>query len=95
MKLKHKDKDWKTGYAFDSKEVVKNISELNEMQKVILEHPKSPFNKKPLITKVTDNGSEILTTTSFTEWVNGEVKKEEIDEKRFKDIAKEHFGIRY
>ena len=93
MKLKHKDKDLKAGYAFDSKKVVKDMGELNEIQKVILEHDESPFNKKPLINRITDNGNITLTNSSFTEWTDGIVKKEEIDENKFKELSKEYFGL--
>lgn len=93
MKLKHKDKDWKIGYAFNSKEGIKNITELNKVQKVIIEHPASVFNKKPLITKLTDTGNMTLTDASFTEWVDNNMKKEVIDEKRFKEIRKKYFGL--
>jgi N-hydroxyarylamine O-acetyltransferase len=93
MKLKHKDKDWKIGYAFDSRKVVKDMKELNEIQKVILEHDESPFNKKPLINRITDNGNITLTNSSFTEWTDGIVNKEEIDENKFKELSKEYFGL--
>jgi len=91
MKLKHKDKDWEIGYAFDSKEIIKNLTDLNKIQKIILEHPESPFNKMPLLTRLTDRGSITLTGTSFTEWVEGKMKKENINQKQFKEIAKERF----
>lgn len=93
MKLKHKDKDWKIGYAFDSKQVTKRVSELNEVQKIILEHPDSPFNKKPLITRLTNSGSVTLTENSFTEWADGKVAKKDVDKKRFKELVKKHFDI--
>jgi N-hydroxyarylamine O-acetyltransferase len=93
MKLKHKDKDWKTGYAFDSKKGVRDRSELEEIQKIILDHKESPFNKKPLITRITDSGNITLTNTTFTTWTDGKVEKEEIDENRFKEIVREHFSI--
>ncbi|MDN3016409.1 arylamine N-acetyltransferase [Paenibacillus sp. BSR1-1] len=93
MKLKHKDKDWNLGYTFDSTDVIKDVSNLNEVQKIIIEHPESPFNKKPLITRITDRGNMILTDTSFTEWDNGKVTKQEIDKNRFKELVKDHFGI--
>ncbi|GAA3332445.1 hypothetical protein GCM10020331_092600 [Ectobacillus funiculus] len=52
MKLKHKQDDWKLGYVFfDSTVVVKDLSELNEVQRIISEHPESRFNKKPLVTR--------------------------------------------
>ena len=93
MKLKHRDEDWKIGYAFDSKKGIKNVAELNEVQKIIKEHPASAFNKKPLVTRLTDKGNITLTETSFTEWVKGKVNKEEIDEKRFKEILNKYFGL--
>ncbi|MGG1675242.1 arylamine N-acetyltransferase [Neobacillus sp. NRS-1170] len=93
MKLKYKDKDWKVGYVFDSTDLIKDVFKLNEVQKIIIEHPESPFNKKPLITRITDRGNMILTDTSFTEWDNGKVTKQEIDTKRFKEMVKDHFGI--
>ncbi|WP_267897279.1 hypothetical protein [Peribacillus saganii] len=38
--------------------------------------PGSAFNKKPLLTKLTDLGNFTLTDTSFTEWKDGKVEKE-------------------
>ncbi|ESU32149.1 hypothetical protein G3A_13515 [Bacillus sp. 17376] len=93
MKLKYKDPDWRIGYAFDSREPVENVSDLSEMKKIITEHPQSPFNKKPLLTRVTANGSMVLTETSFTQWTEDGVKKEEIDSDRFKGLAKEFYNI--
>ncbi|HAQ06904.1 MAG TPA: arylamine N-acetyltransferase, partial [Bacillus bacterium] len=57
------------------------------------EHTQSPFNKKPLLTRITTDGSMILTETSFTQWKDGEMTKEEIDSERFKELAREHFGV--
>ncbi|GMA65141.1 arylamine N-acetyltransferase family protein [Alicyclobacillus fastidiosus] len=94
MKLKHKDEDWKLGYVFDSTHSVNRLSELNEIQKIILEHPASPFNKRPLMTRRTARGNIILTDTSFTEWIDGRVEKMEIDNKTFKEIADGKFGIK-
>lgn len=93
MKLKYKDSDWRMGYAFDSREPVGNVSDLSEMKKIITEHPQSPFNKKPLLTRVTANGSMVLTETSFTQWTEDGIKKEEIDSERFKGLAKEFYNI--
>lgn len=89
MKLKHKDADWRAGYAFDSESRVEEISELNEAKRIITEHPQSPFNKKLLLTRVTTAGSMVLTETSFTKWS----EKEEIDSKRFKELAKEYYNL--
>lgn len=94
MKLKHKHEDWKLGYIFDSTKVVQNLSELNEVQRIILEHPESRFNKRPLLTKITEQGNIILTDTSFTEWVDGKEDKKEIDNKLFKEMLLDKFGIK-
>ncbi|MGE7185614.1 arylamine N-acetyltransferase family protein [Peribacillus sp. NPDC006672] len=91
LKLKHKDPDWKIGYAFDSSKPVENVVELNEIQTIISENPQSPFNKHPLITRLTNGGNITLTDTSFTQWDNGKVTKEEIDGTRFKELMKQHF----
>jgi N-hydroxyarylamine O-acetyltransferase len=93
MKLKYKDTDWKIGYAFDSKEPINDISEFNEIQTIISEHQESPFNKKPLITRLTSAGSLTLTNTSFTQRTDGIDTKQEINHLRFKELLKQHFGI--
>ncbi len=93
MKLKNKDTDWRRGYAFDSRDPVDDVSDLSEMKKIITEHPQSPFNKKPLLTRVTADGSMVLTETSFTRWMDGQVAKEEIDASQFKQLAKEHYNL--
>ncbi|GEO28080.1 hypothetical protein AAC03nite_38650 [Alicyclobacillus acidoterrestris] len=93
MKLKHKDDEWKLGYAFDSTKVVANFAELNEVQKVILEHPESAFNKRPLVTKLTERGPMILTDTSFTERIDGNVQKTEIDSTMFRRLMRDRFGM--
>lgn len=92
MKLKHKDNDWRIGYAFDTGKSVADVAELNELQTIIAEHPDSPFNKHPLITRRTDRGSVTLTGASLTQWIDGAVVKEKIDSGRFKELLKKHFG---
>jgi len=93
IKLKDKDTDWRIGYAFDSKRTISDLLELNEIQTAISEHPESPFNKSPLITRLTSEGSITLTDSSFTQWVDGRVTKENIDYARFKELSKQHFGL--
>jgi N-hydroxyarylamine O-acetyltransferase len=93
MKLNRKDETWKIGYAFNTKEEIQNMNELNEVQKIIIEHPESAFNKTPLITKLTDKGNITLTDTSYTEWVHGALNKENINEKRFKQLRKDYFHL--
>lgn len=77
----------------DSTKVMKDFSDLNEVQKIILEHPASPFNKKPLVTGLTERGNIILTDTSFTEWIDGEVQKREIDNTMFNELIRVNFGM--
>ncbi|MGG4448203.1 arylamine N-acetyltransferase family protein [Brevibacillus porteri] len=93
MKLRHKDTDWRIGYTFDSQKLVADETELNEIQTIIADHEQSPFNKSPLLTQLTERGNVTLTNTSFTQWVDGVVTKEEIDNARFKELAKQHFGL--
>lgn len=93
VKLKHKDKEWKKGYAFDSTDTVHNLSDLNEIQQIIASHPVSGFNKRLLITRLTDKGSVTLAGNSATTWTEGRMEKEEIDDSRFKKLAKDVFGL--
>ncbi|CAM3844732.1 arylamine N-acetyltransferase family protein [Mesobacillus zeae] len=93
LKLKHKDDEWRKGYAFDSRQQMVNWDDLNVVQQIIVEHPQSPFNKKPLLTKFTDGGNIILTKNSFIKWENGKMTKEEITEEKFESLAKAHFSI--
>ncbi|MCM3764553.1 arylamine N-acetyltransferase [Neobacillus niacini] len=93
MKLKHRHDDWATGYAFDSTTTITDV-ELNEIQKIIVESPASGFNKGYLATRLTSNGSLVLSETSFTQRIDDREVKEEIDRARFKELAKEHFGLK-
>ncbi|MBM7583695.1 N-hydroxyarylamine O-acetyltransferase [Bacillus pakistanensis] len=93
MKIKHKDQDWRIGYTFDSKQPVQEVSEFNEIQKILIENEESPFNKNPLVTQLTAKGNKTLTDTTFTEWVDGELKKDKVDNDRFKELAKLYFGL--
>lgn len=92
MKLKHKDTDWKIGYAFDSRKLITDVSECNEIQSIIAENDESPFNKNPLLTKLTSGGNITLTNNTFTQWDDGIVTKESIDDVRFRELLKQHFG---
>ncbi|MFZ7946685.1 arylamine N-acetyltransferase family protein [Neobacillus sp. 19] len=93
MKLKHKDRDWKIGYAFDSRKSIEDAAKLNEIQTIISEHPKSSFNKHPLLTRLTKNGNITLTDTTFTKWADGIISKEAINTEKYKELAKQHFGL--
>ncbi|HHW38595.1 MAG TPA: arylamine N-acetyltransferase [Bacillales bacterium] len=93
MKVKYKDSDWKLGYAFNTESTIRHFAELNAIKQIISESEHSPFNKAPLLTKLTDSGTVTLTASSLTVWKDGEMKKENIDERQFTDLAKEHFGV--
>ncbi|WP_409275053.1 arylamine N-acetyltransferase family protein [Neobacillus sp. SCS-31] len=93
IKLKHKDKEWKKGYAFDSADTVRDLSDLNEIQQIIASHPASGFNKRLLITRLTDKGSITLAGNSATIWTEGKMEKEEINADQFKKLAKDVFGL--
>ncbi|SFF07456.1 N-hydroxyarylamine O-acetyltransferase [Paenibacillus algorifonticola] len=93
MKLKHKDTDWKTGYTFDSQKPLADLTECNAIRKIVFEHSESRFNKHPLITKRTDDGSITLTDTSFTVWKDGVLTKEQIDRASYERLLKQHFGM--
>jgi len=92
-KLKHKDPDWRIGYAFDSRVRLADLSACTFIQQIIAEHPDSPFNKTPLITKLTETGSLTLTNKSFTQWENGSMTKEDIEGEKFPELAKKLFSI--
>lgn len=94
IKLKHRQEDWKLGYVFDSTDEVQDFSVMNEVQNLIIEHPESRFNKKPLVTKINERGILILTNTSFTEWNNGNETKKEIDDTIFKKMLINEFNIK-
>ncbi|MFL6556200.1 MAG: arylamine N-acetyltransferase family protein [Bacillus sp. (in: firmicutes)] len=93
MKLNHKDTDWKIGYAFDSRKHIEDVLNLDKIQTIIAEHPKSSFNKHPLLTRLTSNGNITLTDTTFTQWADGVLSKETIDHMKFKELAKQQFGL--
>lgn len=93
MKLKHKDTDWRIGYAFDPGRLVTDLAECNEIQAIIAGHEESSFNKHPLLTRRTDGGSVTLTDKSLTQWKDGIVSKESVADARFDELLKEHFGM--
>lgn len=93
MKRKYKDEEFVIGFSLDSTQLMKDVTELEQMQKVIVGSDASTFNKEPLLTKLTEQGSMTLTNKSFTRWQNGGMTKEDIDPSQFAALAKEHFGL--
>ncbi|HFU7059021.1 TPA: arylamine N-acetyltransferase, partial [Bacillus cereus] len=83
---------WKVGYAFTLEKI--NEVKVNKIQRVILEHKDSPFNKRHIICRLTNAGHISLTKKSFTETHNGKKSKKIIDEKEYKKILIEEFGIK-
>ncbi|PZD97169.1 arylamine N-acetyltransferase [Paenibacillus sambharensis] len=90
MKLRHKDDDWRPGFAFDSKQPI-GLEECNSIQRTIAEHSESNFNKRPLITRLTTSGSITLTDTSLTISDNGVIHKETIQPKQFAELRVQYF----
>lgn len=86
LKLKHKDTDWRIGYAFDTGETISDVSRLESVRVTVEEHSDSPFNKHPLLTKRINDGSVTLTDKSFTRWEAGKVTKEKIDGERYNEL---------
>ncbi|MGM7701270.1 arylamine N-acetyltransferase family protein [Pseudalkalibacillus sp. Hm43] len=93
LKLKHKDKDWRAGYTFDSTEQIEDVTAFNDIQKTIIEHEKSPFNKNPLLTRLTENGRITLTDTTLTRWDHGQHEKVEVKPNQFQELSKKHFKL--
>ncbi|MGG0456950.1 arylamine N-acetyltransferase family protein [Bacillus mycoides] len=83
--------DWTVGYAFHLEEV--NVEKANAAQKIIVEHEGSPFNKVPLIVKLTENGHASLTKDSLTIAKNGKKTKETVTEEQYKNLLHSTFGI--
>ncbi|EOW9528607.1 arylamine N-acetyltransferase [Bacillus cytotoxicus] len=84
--------EWSLGYAFYIEKVDENI--VNEAQKTIIEHKDSPFNKVPLIAKLTSDGHVSLTKDSLTVTKQGEKRKEKITKQQYSSLLYSIFGIR-
>ena len=93
LKQRHKDDDWRVGYVFDSLQPI-TTTECEEIQQVIAEHPASLFNKRPLVTRLTERGSVTLTDTSLTVLENGNVTKGSVSYEQFCELLTLHFGLK-
>ncbi|SDS01273.1 N-hydroxyarylamine O-acetyltransferase [Paenibacillaceae bacterium GAS479] len=85
MMLSGRVESWRIGYAFDSTLALTSLDEPREVQEIIERHPESPFNKKPLAAKLTENGSMSLSPQSFTQWIDGKMTKTPISEAEYAD----------
>ena len=61
--------EWKIGYAFTLDSI--DEKKVNNIQKVIVEHKESPFNKGAITCKLTDYGHVSLTNKNYTETFKG------------------------
>jgi N-hydroxyarylamine O-acetyltransferase len=94
MKLKHKHDDWMLGYVFDTERIIPDDTELNAIQRIIAEHPDTPFNKARLTTRVTERGTVTLTQESLTEWLDGVMTKTVVDnDSKYRELLKDYFGL--
>lgn len=94
MKIKRKQSDWTLGYAFGTTNLIKEAAELSEIQRILIEEQESTFNKHPLLVRHTERGHLTLTDKTITQWHDGQMTKEEIDKRQFKDLAERYFGLR-
>lgn len=92
LKQRYKDDDWRIGYVFDSARTI-TILECEKIRQIIAEHPASAFNRRPLITKLTERGSVTLTDTSLTILEDGAVSKVEVDSKLFSHYKTQYFRL--
>ncbi len=66
---------------------------VNNIQKVIVEHKESPFNKGAITCKLTTYGHISLTNKNYTETFKGTKNKRPIESKDYARILLESFGI--
>ncbi|EOO19918.1 MULTISPECIES: arylamine N-acetyltransferase family protein [Bacillus cereus group] len=83
--------DWAVGYAFYLEEV--DETKANAAQKIIVEHEGSPFNKVPLVVKLTHDGHASLTKDSLTVTKNRNKTKETITKEQYTNLLHSTFGI--
>lgn len=83
--------DWTLGYAFYIEEV--DETKANTAQKIIVEHEGSPFNKVPLIVKLTHDGHVSLTKDRLTITKDGTKSKEEVTDEQYTNLLHSKFGI--
>ncbi|PIE93968.1 hypothetical protein CO726_17295 [Bacillus fungorum] len=69
------------------------ISKENLKEKIIVEHEGSPFNKVPLIVKLTEDGHASLTKDTLTIAKNGKKTKENVTDVQYKNLLHSKFGI--
>ncbi|EOQ01473.1 arylamine N-acetyltransferase family protein [Bacillus cereus] len=83
--------EWRLAYAFQLDSI--GEKELNQAQKVIVEHKDSAFNKGAIVVKLTKDGHMSLTQKSLTKIQDSTKKKEAVTRERYLEILSELFGI--
>ncbi|HZV97394.1 MAG TPA: arylamine N-acetyltransferase [Methylophilaceae bacterium] len=92
LKQRYKDPDWRIGYVFDSRHAI-TTTECEEIRQIIAGHSASPFNKRPLVAKLTERGSITLTNMSLIITEDGNVSKEPVRPEQLRDLLALHFKL--
>jgi N-hydroxyarylamine O-acetyltransferase len=92
LKQRYRDDDWRIGFVFDSRQPI-TTAECEEIRQIIAKHPASIFNRRPLVTKLTERGSVTLTDKSLTIMEEGRLLKQPVNPERFADLLTLHFGL--
>lgn len=93
LRLRYKDNAWRLGYAFDLSRKLEEMEELSQVRDRVRDHPASPFNKKPLITRLTRQGQLTLTDRTLTEWKDGHVSRVQIEAAQFPLLSRRLFSL--
>lgn len=71
------------------------MKKANAAQKIIVEHDGSPFNKVPLIVKLTEDGHASLTKDSLTIAKNSKKTKEKVTDVQYKSFYIQNSELHY
>ncbi|MFN2744387.1 arylamine N-acetyltransferase [Bacillus sp. z60-18] len=85
----NKGEGWQKGYAFTLKPIDEKV--LASVRDVIFDDEGSPFNQKPLASKLTKNGKVILSKDHLTKHTEYGVTKEKVKDGEFANIFKDIF----
>ncbi|GAB6618399.1 MULTISPECIES: arylamine N-acetyltransferase family protein [Bacillus] len=91
LERKDTNGEWKVCHAFYNRII--DETEVNDVQKRVIEDEKSIFNKRPIAVKLTVSGHVSLTNTSLTEIIHGEKVKREITEDQYRAFLYTLFAI--
>ncbi|MEI4829593.1 arylamine N-acetyltransferase [Bacillus sp. FJAT-53711] len=88
---KYKNGTLEIGYDFFTSPIDETV--LQNAQQIITHHEQSPFNKSPLLAKLTDDGHITLTDKTYTITKGNHKSKQTIDIQTFQTLALSEFGI--